>query len=34
VKKDREEVSNDRHNPSNDVEWLPWGTRSTETWSL
>jgi hypothetical protein len=23
VKKDREEVSNDRHNPSNDVEWLP-----------
>jgi len=23
VKKDREEVSNDQHNPNNDAEWLP-----------
>jgi apolipoprotein D and lipocalin family protein len=23
VKKDREEVSNNRRNPNNDVEWLP-----------
>jgi hypothetical protein len=25
VRKDHEEVSNDRRNPKNDVEWLPWG---------